>query len=159
MTRQRVNAHDHIARLWTLADNVSFFHRWLFYHCYRHEEKAWRWYSRRRYWDLASLDACILLLTNLGALFFLSVFFFGLWLPTHVPHWVIGGIFGAVALLYTWFWRSRYKHVLTEFSRETIEEQRRGDRLFAWYVVGSLVFFIATASLMIWLASTRSPTP
>jgi hypothetical protein len=148
MTRQRVNARRHIARLRTLADKIGFFYRWLYYRCYRHEEKGWRKYSRR-YWDSASVLVLIIFLMNLGALFILSVPLFGFRVPTNVPHWVIGGAFLAVALWHTFYWRDRYKRVLAEFSGETIEEQRQGDRFFALYVVGSLVFFIAAAGLMI----------
>jgi hypothetical protein len=154
MIRHHVNARRHIAWLRTLAKKVGFFYRWLYYRCYRHEERAWRKYSRR-YWDKASLDVCIIFLLNLFVLLYLSVLLFGFWFPTNAPHWVIGGIFVVIGLWHTFYWRDRYKRVLAEFSGETIEEQQHGDRLFAWYVVGSFVFFIAAAGLMILVGTLK----
>jgi hypothetical protein len=91
------------------------------------------------------------LLLNLLALFFLFMFLFRpKFGAIKLPSWVI---FAAIIGIYLWH-RSlllhgeRYRKIISEFSTEGIEAERRGDLLFGWYLVLSLLAVVGAGMLL-----------
>ena len=133
---------------------IGRFYRWLYYRCYRYSQNADGKYASLN-WANASAYVCIIFAMNFVALFLLSVVVFGSWFPLGIPRQVIFGVPVAIALGHTLYWRKRYKHVLIEFSSETSSQQRYGDRLFGFYLVGSLVLMILAFGLLALLSGLR----
>jgi uncharacterized membrane protein len=115
-------------------------YEWLYYRCYRYSKKADGKYSAN--WMLASVYLLMLLTTNLIVVLFLFVFIFpkGAVVSIPEPRWTIGGACAVAAVLQIFFLAHgrRYKRIIRRFSNETAEQQRRGDRLFGWYLVTSV---------------------
>ena len=119
------------------------FYRWLYYRCYRYSRKAdakfaWHWANAGLY-VLLILSMNLLVLVLVPTVIFPATFgvlFSG-------SKWVVGGVFVGVSLLHSLLLRRRYEGIVNEFSKETAEEQRRGNRLFAWYLVISILLLLA----------------
>ena len=114
---------------------------WLYYRCYRYGMAADGPDPFR--WATASLYVTLLLLVNVSAVLFLVI----LALPREQanavplgPKWLwFWGIVCIEGLHMLLLWSGgRYKRILGRFSHETPEQQRRGDRLFGWYLVTSV---------------------
>ena len=122
-------------------------YRWLYYRWYRYSVRADFKFSM--HWANASLYMIMLLLLNLTVLLVVVGFLFhlALGIPMGLPHWIVGMAFVVVVLLHHAFLRvgGHYKRIIGEFSKETPEQQRHGDRLFGWYLVLSMLAFAATA--------------
>ena len=122
--------------------NVGGFYRWLYYRCYRYSKKADFRFSK--HWVNAATYLLMILITNVTVLFF-ALAFLGLRISMRVPAWTVGALLVGIALLQLAVLghRGRYGEIINEFSKETVDQQRRGDLAFGWYLAFSLVSFIA----------------
>jgi len=130
---------------------IAYLYRWLYYRCYRYSKKVDS--KIALHGAIASLYVVIILLINLSTLVWLYVSMFRTTygIPLTLPDWVIGAAVGVVALWHRYFVRrgNRYKKIIDEFSKESAEEERRGDRLFGWYLAGSFFSFIIAGTLLV----------
>lgn len=121
---------------------VRKFYRWLVYRSYRYSVKHDFKFSR--HWVNAAIYVCAILIVNLLTVMLLLP---RVIVPSGIPNWIVGAFvlavaFGQVAFL---VYGGRYNEIVREFSKETVVQQRRGDRLYELYVGGSFFAFIGLA--------------
>jgi len=124
---------------------IARFYYWLYYRCYRYSRKGGD-SAFTVHWAIAAIQSLLLLATNLLALLLLLLVIS----PStarvvfSAPPWVIGSAFGSLVFLHLLLlgYKGRYKKILKQFSKETDNQQRRGDRLFGWYLVCSVFSFL-----------------
>lgn len=138
-----------------ILSNAMRFYRWLYYRCYRYSLKADS--SFAIHWVNASVFVFVIFVANLMALGAYGAIVYRILLkgpailgpistassnstPTAIAALIaVGIIISHIALLK---YKGCYKRIIQEFSKESLEQQRRGDRLFGWYLVGSLALLI-----------------
>lgn len=126
-------------------NDIVHFYRWLYYRCYRYSKRADS--KLALHWANAGLYVLLFLGMNLLVVFLILVVIspaiFGVLFSG--SKWLAGGLFAGVALVQLYFLRRnrRYENIVRQFSKETPDEQRRGDRLFAWYFVISFLLVVA----------------
>ena len=134
-----------------ITRSPSQFYLWLYYRCYRHSLKRDGKFARP--WLNASLYVVMLLYLNLVVLLWAVGYLFrtNFGIPVGLPHWMIGMAFVAIVLLqHLYLWHGgRYEKIIRQFSKESTEQQRRGDLVFDWYVALSFLAFIVTGVIVV----------
>jgi len=122
---------------------IGRFYRWLYYRCYRYSVRGGGFFM---HWASASILLLGVISMNLLVLIGLLVY---MWPGTFLvlvsaPKWVAAGLVAVMVVqLSILGHNSRYKRIFKTFSKETPEEQRRGDLRFGWYLVLSMFSLIA----------------
>ena len=124
-----------------MKKRLAYLHHWLYYRCYRYSRKGGD-SAFTVHWQIAAIQSLLLPVLNLLALGSLLLFISPATAKVlfSSPSWLIGSALVALALCHIFFLahKGRYKKIIKQFSAETGEEQRRGDRLFGWYLVFSV---------------------
>jgi hypothetical protein len=99
------------------------------------------------HWAHAGIYVLLVLMLNVIVIVFVFLMLFP---ATVAPlfsgsKWMVGIALFAVGVAHHYFllYKTRYKKIVAEFSKESADEQRRGDLTFRWYLGTSMLLLIA----------------
>jgi hypothetical protein len=130
-----------------IVHKLFWLYRSMFYRLYRYSERADGKYSTH-YFN-AAINFSMILIMNFGTLYLIYTIISGgkAWILDFVPVWLVGAVVAGFLVLHSFFlgYKGRYKKIVSEFSKESREQEHRRNLWAVWYGIISFLLPIGIA--------------
>ena len=142
--------HREIVDMKAIAHNLTWLYRSMYYRLYRYSERADSKYSM--HYANAAMNFSMILILNFGTLYLIYIVISGekTSILDFVSVWVVGALGAGFGVVHTLFlgYKGRYKKIVSEFSKESPEQEHRRNLWAVWYA--TISFFSSIGFGVAW---------